>query len=201
MEPISALLLPLAIWSGTARVDVMIREPQGEHPYITDFELEYSEGAPVSVTGPSGGVSHRVPLIPKRVAIDVRHEVRHVDGRSICTGGGQELVDHPPPGALSSPAATYQLVLPRAIGAFACGSKRNAGDRWVVVGTGLFPVQGDVDAADTETRRLDSGGSRMRGEYRFSDQAQGRPVRHDYHVTWELTRHEEPVTPPRTPSR
>lgn len=36
------LLAAGAIWSGTARVDVMIWEPGGQHPYTTDFDLQYS---------------------------------------------------------------------------------------------------------------------------------------------------------------
>ena len=38
------LLLAGAVWTGTARVDVMNWEEGGEHPYQTDFELTYREG-------------------------------------------------------------------------------------------------------------------------------------------------------------
>jgi hypothetical protein len=83
-------------------------------------------------------------------------------------------------------------VLPRAVAAFGCGAKVNAGDRWVVIGTGLFPVAGDVQAADSERRHLTSGGARMQGEFHFSDADRGAPVRHDYHVTWDLRRRSDP---------
>ena len=141
----------------------------------------------------SGTVSGEiVELIPHRIVIQVRHEVRDARGQPICRGGGEEVVNDAPRGRLVPSTGSYQLVLPRAVGAFACGSKVNAGDRWVVIGSGLFHDQGDVHAADTEVRRLESGGSRMRGEYRFSDASQGRPVRHDYRVSWDLRRSTEP---------
>jgi hypothetical protein len=200
MQSLGVLVASVGVWIGTAQVDVLIRQPGGEHPYTTDFVLQYSEGARIPVTG-SGGrrVGDQVQLIPRRIAIDVRHEVRHADGRSICKGGGEELVANGPLGALRLPAdgnpgdiGWYQLVLPRAIGAFACGDKVNAGDRWVVVGTGLFQATGDVRAADGESRRLESDGSRMRGEFRFSDSDRGGQVRHDYRVRWNLERLLEP---------
>jgi hypothetical protein len=86
------------------------------------------------------------------------------------------------------PAGAYQLVLPRAIGSFACGTKRNPRDRWVVVGTGLSHPMGDIDAADRETRLLEADGTRMRGSYAFSDASRHQPVRHDYSVKWDLHR-------------
>ena len=198
-------LLSAVVWTGSAQVDVMIWEPGGEHPYKTDFELEYSEGARAPILSSRGTlVGHSVRLIPRRIAIDVRHEVR---GLANCTGGGQEVVTGGPDGAMAMPvqgkeftdpvgfrvpaAGAYQLVLPRAIGAFACGNKRNAGDRWVVIGAGLFHPAGDIHAADARPRLLESGGSRMQGSYEFSDASRGLPVRHDYHVKWDLRRHEE----------
>ena len=86
----------------------------------------------------------------------------------------------------------YQIVLPRAIGAFARGAKRNAGDRWVIVGSGLFHLAGDIDAADSALRVLEATGTRMRGSYAFSDGSRRQPVRHDYKVTWDLHRQAQP---------
>jgi hypothetical protein len=199
-------LLSLAVWTGSAQVDVMIWEPGGEHPYKTDFDLEYREGARTLILDAKGGVvAHRVQLIPQRIAINVHHEVH---GLANCAGGGQEVITRGPDGEIVLPlqgreftdslgfrvpaAGIYQLVLPRAAGAFACGTKKNAVDRRVVLGSRLFYPDGEIDAADTEPRLLESGGSRMQGSYEFSDVRRGGPVRHDYHVKWELRRHVEP---------
>lgn len=85
-------------------------------------------------------------------------------------------------------AGASQLVLPRAVGAFACGNTRNLGDRRVIVGTHLFYPDGDIDAADGAVRTLELDGSRMRGAYTFSDASRGQPVRHDYTVRLNLRR-------------
>ena len=181
---VGLLAAPLAVWAGTAQVDVMIWEPSGQHPYTTDFTLEYSEESSAS----------DVSLVPRRVGIDVRHEVQHADGGLICSGGGREIVKSAPNGTISLRAnpGLYQIVLPRAVGAFACGSKVNARDRQVVIGSGLFEVPGEVDAADTESRRVTSGGSVVQGEYRSSDAARKGAVRHDYHVRWHLRKRVSP---------
>jgi hypothetical protein len=78
------------------------------------------------------------------------------------------------------------------VGAFACGTKKNAGDRWVIVGSGLFHPAGDVDAADSVVRSPEAAGTRMRGSFSFSDASQRRAVRHDYRVTWDLRRQVQP---------
>lgn len=191
-------LLSVIVWIGTAQVDVMIWEPGGEHPYTTDFELEYREAGRTPIQGAKGTlVGHRVRLVPQRIATRVHHEVR---GLLNCRGAGEELITGGPEAQLVvplrgkeavdavgfrvPPAGTYQMVLPRAIGAFACGNKRNAG----VVGSGLFHPAGDIDAADHEVRALEATGTRMRGSYTFSDASRRQPVRHDYKVTWDLRR-------------
>ena len=205
MTALNPALMSVVVWIGTAQVDVMIWEPGGEHPYTTDFELEYREAGRTPIQGPKGTlVGHRVRLVPQRVVIRVRHEVR---GLLNCTGAGQESITAGPDSQLVVPLpgkevvddvgfrvpvpGAYQIVLPRAVGAFACGSKKNAGDRWVIVGSGLFHPEGDIDAADQEPRLLQAAGARMRGSYSFSDASRRQPVRHDYKVTWDLRRQVE----------
>jgi hypothetical protein len=194
-----------ALWTGTAQVDVMMWEPGGEHPYTTTFDLAYREAGRTPVLDANGVVrGHEVRLVPERVAIDVHHEVRHQDGRSICKGGGREAVTGGPEGrirvaatgralpGLDGPrASAYQLVLPRAVGAFACGTRKNVRDRRVVIGARLFdPVDpaAEIETADASVRSLDSGGLAMKGVFESSDAATGRAVRHDYTVRWELRR-------------
>jgi hypothetical protein len=194
-----------ALWKGTAQVDVMIWEPGGEHPYATTFDLVYREAERTPFRGADGVVrGHEVRLVPVRIATEVSHEVRHTDGRSICRGGGHEMVTRAPEGRIAvAPAGAtlpgfdvpvanaYQLVLPRAVGAFACGTKKNARDRRVVIGTRLFdPVDpaAEIEVQDSSVRRLDSAGLRMTGVYESSDAPMRRAVRHDYRVRWELHR-------------
>jgi hypothetical protein len=209
MIGIATALLSAAVWTGSAQVQVMIWEPGGEHPYTTDFDLEYREEGRVPIVDLKGTVvGYRARLVPRRIALRVHHEVRDTDGRRICAGGGQEVVEDGPEGALVVPvrpddlaktlriaaarAGAYQLILPRAVGSFACGGKRNAGDRWVIIGSALFHPAGDIDAADSDARSLDLGGSRMAGSYQATDAPRGNPVRHDYSVKWDLRRHLDP---------
>ena len=199
-------LLAATLWVGSARVDVMIWEPGGEHPYTTDFELEYREADPSPIHASNGAeVGRDIRLVPLRIATRVQHTVR---GLLNCSGSGQEVITDGPAGAVFVPfpgwkgvsalgtpvpaAGAYQIVLPRAVGAFACGTKKNAGDRWVVVGSGLFHPAGDVDAADRVVRSPEAAGTRMRGSFSFSDVSQHRAVRHDYRVTWDLRRRVQP---------
>jgi len=200
-----ASLLTTVLWVGVAQVDVMIWEPGGEHPYTTDFELEYREAERTPIRSRTTLVGYSVRLVPARIATKVHHVVR---GLLNCSGTGEELIVDGPdaqlvvtlPGkdAVSAigtrvpSAGAYQIVLPRAIGAYACGTKRNAGDRWVIVGSGLFHPAGDIDAADSALRVLEATGTRMRGSYAFSDASRRQPVRHDYKVTWDLHRQVQP---------
>jgi len=202
MIAVAPAALAAVLWIGTARVDVMIWEPGGEHPYTTDFTLEYREAERTPIREAGGGiVAYTVRLVPQRIAIAVHHTVR---GLLNCSGGGQESITDAPDGRMIVPVAgkeavsaigrpipaagAYQIVLPRAVAAFACGNKRNAGDRWVVLGSGLFHPAGDIDAADVEVRVLQSSGTRMGGSYSFSDASRHQAARHDYAVTWDLRR-------------
>jgi hypothetical protein len=204
MTAFGPALLSAVVWIGTAQVDVMIWEPGGEHPYTTDFELEYREAERTPIQGPRGTLlGHRVRLVPRRIVTRVRQEVR---GLLNCTGAAQEAITAGPDAQLIVPVSgkevvddtgsrvpapgAYQIVLPRAVGAFACGSKKNVGDRRVIVGAGLFHPEGDIDAADRESRLLQDAGARMRGSYSFSDAFRRQAVRHDYKITWDLRRQE-----------
>ena len=195
MIALQSALLSVVLWTGTAQVDVMIWEGGGEHPYTTDFALEYRETGRTPVLDAKGAViAHRVRLVPQRVALSAHHEVR---GLLNCTGGGEEVVTGAPEAELvvplkaRQPAGAYQLVLPRAIGAFACGRKRNAGDRRVGIGAGLF--QADVEVADAQPRSLEDDSSRMRGAYqeRHERNYSAGPqhlVRYEFNVKWDLRR-------------
>jgi hypothetical protein len=196
-------VLALVIWTGTAHVDVMITEPGGVHPYMTDFELEYEEAprAPIAdLTGHTVGYVSR--LVPRRVAIKVHQEVR---GLLNCTGEGEEVVSGAPEGRIVVPspgrdlldplgvsipsAGAYELVLPRAVAAFACGSKPNKKDRWVVIGLGLFHPAGDIDTSDRSVRAMTAAGDEMLGSFESVDPAyKGGPIRHEYKVSWHLRR-------------
>jgi hypothetical protein len=186
---LTGVALAAVVWTGTAQVDVMIREPGGEHPYRTEFTLEYVEVSRASMLDASGSTgANGVRLVPRLVAIKVHHEVR---GLLNCSGDAQEVVAGAPAGELVPKSGAYELVLPRAVGAYACGSKRNARDRWVVVGSGLFHPAGEIDTTDVTPRNIKEG--RMAGAFESVDPAYlGSPVRHEYHVTWNLERRVEP---------
>jgi hypothetical protein len=156
---------------------------------------------------PTGVVpGDEVRLVPERIANEVHHEVRHADGPSICRGGGREVMTRAPegriavarsgsrlPGFDAPVTSAYRLVLPRAVGAFACGTRKNPRDRRVVIGARVFdPVDpaAEIETRDVSVRTLDSGGLAMTGSYKSSDAGTGRTVRHDYTVRWELRRHE-----------
>lgn len=202
---LGSTLLSVVLWTGTAQVDVMMWEGGGEHPYTTDFELTYREASRTPVLDAKGAVvGHRIRLVPQRIALKARHEVR---GLLNCTGGGEEVVAEAPPaelvvplkgkelagaaGLAVAPVGAYQLVLPRAVGAFACGTKRNAADRRVGIGSGLFLT--DVEVADTQIRSLEGDGSRMRGAYqeRHERNYSASPqhlVRYEFNLKWDLQR-------------
>lgn len=201
---IGVLLLSAVLWRGTAQVDVMIWEGGGEHPYLTDFELAYREDQRTPVLDARGKmVGHRIRLVPERIALKAQHEVR---GLLNCTGTGQQVVAEGPSAELIvplrgatlaatlgfevPPAGAYQLVLPRAIGAFACGTnKTNAGDRAVGIGNGVF--RPDVEVADPQPRFLAERGTRMHGSYRwrqnrnYSSEAQ-HLIRYEFRVRWDV---------------
>jgi hypothetical protein len=204
------VVLAAAVWSGTARVDVMSWEGGGEHPYQTDFELRYREEAPTELRNTAGRlVGHHIRLAPERIALKVWHQVR---GLLNCIGAGQEEVTEDPGSAIVTPlrhealaetvgvaippSGAYQLVLPRAYGAYACGQgNRNRGNRRVGIGSRLLSP--DVEFDDREVRFLDAGGGRMRGTYtyrrsRSADGSVQHLVRKEIRVEWDLRRSIEP---------
>jgi hypothetical protein len=207
MMGIAATVLAAALWTGTAKVDVMIWEGGGEHPYVTDFALTYREGDRTPITDAAGAVvGYRVRLIPQHISFKAQHEVR---GLLNCTGGGDETVTEGPEGELVLPApgksltlaaasgtvapraGAYQIVLPRAVGAFACGTKKNPVDRRVGIGTGLFYT--DVEVADNQVRAIESDGTRLGGAYterhqRSYDGSSRHLVRYQFNVMWALRR-------------
>src|SRR6266536_2537611 len=175
-----AALLAGAVWTGKARVHVMNWEEGGEHPYQTDFEIRYHEGVSTEVQDTGGRVvGHRIALVPERISLKVWHQVR---GLLNCDGTGEETSADDPGGAIVvplrnetladivgvavPPSGAYQLVLPRAYGAYACGrGNRNLGNRRAGIGSMLF--SSDVEFDDKEVRFLDAGGTRMRGAYSY----------------------------------
>ncbi len=204
------VVLAGALWTGTARVDVMNWEGGGEHPYHTDFALRYREEAPTELRGTGGKVvGHRIPLTPERIALKVWHQVR---GLLNCIGAGQEEVTEDPGSAIVipvrgetlvetvgvaiPPSGAYELVLPRAYAAYACGQgNRNKGDRRAGIGSRLLSP--DVEFDDREVRFLDAGGTRMRGAYtyhrsRSADGSVQHLVRKEIRVEWDLRRNMEP---------
>src|SRR5260221_14526218 len=107
MISLASALLAVGLWSGTAQVDAMIWEGGGEHPYKTDFTLEYVETSRTPVHDANGVVvGHRVRLAPQRVALIARHEVR---GLLNCTGGGEEVVRDAPEAELVVPISGKDL--------------------------------------------------------------------------------------------
>lgn len=101
MMAFNIALLSVFVWVGTAGVDVMIWEPGGEHPYTTDFELEYREAGRTPIHDSKGTlVGHRVRLFPRRIALKVHHQVR---GLLNCTGAGEEVVTDGPDAELVLP--------------------------------------------------------------------------------------------------
>jgi hypothetical protein len=169
-------------WVGSAHVDVMIWESGGEHPYHSAFELAYDQRP--NVTGKGWR------LVPRRVRVVVEHEVR---GLLSCTGNGEELVKNVREGAIGADG-TYQLELPRAIGAFACGKNvTNKTDRRVSIGTGLFNA--DAEMEDSDTRTLEAGGLNMEGSYtrrqkRQYDASERGVIEYEFRVRWNLARRE-----------
>ncbi len=185
---------------------MMAWEGGGEHPYATDFELRYREDADVPVHDSAGRVvGRRVRLIPEVVALKATHEVR---GLLNCKGSGEEVVANAPEGALLVPiggaslealmgfdvpaSGAYQLILPRASAAYACGrNNRNRNDRQAGVGRGLLSP--DLDVPDASPRFIEKDSGRLRGSYvyrraRSADGSLQHLVRKEFHVTWDLHR-------------
>lgn len=210
MTHLAALALSGVVWTGTAVVDVMNWEGGGEHPYRTTFVLKYREAPPTPIYDAKGRlVGRRSTLVAETIALKVEHEVR---GLLNCVGTGEEVVGEgsraelvvPLPGEKLAPivgfdvpaGGAYQLLLPRAYAAYACGhNRRNAGDRAAGVGSGLFFP--DAEFSDRGPRLLDATGSRMQGSYsyrreRSADGSLQHLVRKEIRVEWDLRRTVEP---------
>jgi hypothetical protein len=203
---ILAGLLFGATWIGTARVEMMAWEGGGEHPYTTQFELRYRESAESPLRDSKGRIiGRRLRLVPEVITLKATHEVR---GLLNCQGSGEESVANGPEGELIVPVqgadltdligfnvpatGAYQLVLPRASAAYACGhNNRNRNNRQAGIGRGL--LRPDLDAPDASPRFVEKDVARMRGTYdyhraRSADGSQQHLVTKEFHVTWDLRR-------------
>jgi hypothetical protein len=145
MVGLAPVLLSGAVWVGTAQVFVMNWEGGGEHPYRSGFQLRYREGEGVALRDARGAVvGRRVPLLPERIHLTEAAIAAPLQGR-----------------------ASYQLVLPRAYGAYACGQgQRNQRDARAGVGGRIFPA--DLEFDDDGPRFLDAAGTRMQGTYTYT---------------------------------
>lgn len=189
-QPISALLLIVAgvpesdpSWRGTVKVDGMIYEPGGYHPYVATITLHLRE-AEKSVV--AGGV--RVALVSEGSTNDVRTSVHQTGGLMLCAGTGTETLPRRAVGYLETKAGqtTYHLAVPRAFGAFACGQNHAIKrDRVVIIGDG-DPELLEIETSDSALRTLDDTNSVMKGSFE-STKTRG-AVRYEYRISWSVTR-------------
>src|SRR5262245_42408556 len=128
-------------WRGVVRVEGMIHEPGGYHPYSATMTLHLRESERIPATG-----GFRVLLVSEGSRNEVQTSVHQTGGPMLCSGTGTEML---PEGAIGyleprPGRTTYHLAIPRAFGAFACGrnqaTKRN---RVVAIGRG-DPVEAEV---------------------------------------------------------
>jgi hypothetical protein len=184
---LAAALGPPAVpsyWQGVVKVDAMIHEPGGYHPYVAAITLRLREGERLAVPG-----GFRVPLVIDGGVNDVRTSVHLESGLEICSGVGREALPKRVVGYLESMAgrpATYRLAIPRAFGAFACGKQHaTRRDRVVLIGQG-DPEAAEIETADAAVRTLEPRGADMHGAFGAA-RARG-PVRYEYKISWSLTR-------------
>jgi hypothetical protein len=171
------------VWRGNVRIEGMIREPGGYHPYVTTVILRLREGGRASVPG---GV--RTPLISDGSVMDVRTGVYEDTGQRVCVGTGTEELPGRRLGHLETKQGrtSYHLVIPRAFGAFACGTNNVIErDRRVIIGLG-DPETGEIETADSVPRVLEQGGSVMRGAFRSATHRNGND--YEYVVSWSASR-------------
>jgi hypothetical protein len=183
MAASSALAQTETAWRGTVEISGMIHEPGGYHPYVTTVSLRLREGDRVPV---AGGV--RAALISDGSIVEVRTEVYQTTGQRICAGTGTEALPGRSMGYLETRAGrtSYHLVMPRAFGAFACGTNHVIHrDRRVVIGLG-DPEAGEVETADSVTRVLEQGDSVMRGSFRSTAHRLNND--YEYVVSWSASR-------------
>lgn len=79
---VSALLEVGATWHGVVKVDGLIHEPGGYHPYTATITLQLRESGPVS------GTDGRRVLISDGSVNDVQTSVHQTGGPLLCSGIG-----------------------------------------------------------------------------------------------------------------
>lgn len=189
-QPVSALLFIAAglpesspSWRGTVKVDGMIYEPGGYHPYVATITLHLRE-AERSVI--AGGI--RVALVSEGSTNDVQTSVHQTSGLMLCAGTGTESLPGRAIGYLETKAGrtTYHLAVPRAFGAFACGQNHAIKrDRVVIIGDG-DPEPAEIETSDSVLRTLAESNSVMKGSFE-STKTRG-AVRYEYKISWSVTR-------------
>jgi len=189
-QPVSALLLMAAAmaesgpsWGGTVKVDGMIYEPGGYHPYVATITLHLREAERSVIAG-----GFRVALVSEGSTNDVRTSVHQTDGQMLCAGTGTETLPKRAIGYLETKAGqtTYHLAVPRAFGAFACGQNHAIKrDRVVIIGDG-DPEPTEIETHDSRLRTLDETNSVMTGSFE-STKTRG-AVRYEYKISWSITR-------------
>ena len=193
-QPVSALLLIVAgvpesspSWRGTVKVDGMIYEPGGYHPYVATITLHLREAERSAIAG-----GFRVALVSEGSTNDVRTSVHQTGGLMLCAGTGTETLPRRAIGYLETKAGqtTYHLAVPRSFGAFACGQNHAIKrDRVVIIGDG-DPEPAEIETSDSVLRTLDETNSVMKG-YFESTKTRG-VVRYEYKISWSVIR--EPST-------
>lgn len=186
---IAALLLIVAgapasgpSWHGTVKVDGMIYEPGGYHPYVATITLHLREGARSTVPG-----GFRVELVSEGSTNDVRTSVHQASGLMLCSGTGTETLPTRAVGYLETKAGTtrYHLAVPRAFGAFACGQNHAIKrDRVVIIGDG-DREPAEIETSDSVLRTLEANWV-MKGSFE-STKTRG-AVRYEYKIGWSLDR-------------
>lgn len=189
-QPVSALLLIVAggpesgaAWRGTVKVDGMIHEPGGYHPYVATITLRLREGERSSIAG-----GFRVALVSEGSTNDVRTSVHQTGGPMLCAGTGTEPLPRRAIGYLETKGGrtTYQLAVPRAFGAFACGQNHAINrNRVVTIGDG-DREPAEIETSDTVVRTLDGTDSVMKGSFE-SAKTRG-VVRYEYKISWSVAR-------------
>jgi hypothetical protein len=194
-QSVTALLLMVAglpessaSWRGTVKVDGMMYEPGGYHPYVATITLHLREADRSAIPG-----GFRVPLVSEGSTNEVRTSVHQTEGPMLCTGTGTETLPRRAIGYLETKAGltTYHLAIPRAFGAFACGHNRAIKrDRVVIIGHG-DPEPAEIETSDSVLRTLDETDSLMKGHFE-STKTRG-AVRYEYKISWSVSR--EPSNP------
>lgn len=186
----SALLLIVAgvaeaghSWRGTVKVDGMIYEPGGYHPYGATINLHLHEGERSVVRG-----GFRVALVSDGSTNDVRTSVHQTGGLMLCSGTGTETLPRRAIGYLETKAGqtNYHLAIPRAFGAFTCGRNHAINrDRVVTIGDGdADPVE--IETSDSVLRTLEEANSVMKGS--FASTKTRSVIRYEYKISWSLVR-------------